>query len=91
MTTVGFGDIAPISSTGRLFTVLMIMTGVALVPWQVGDLIRELANPSQPINEIKARLSCSNCNLDKHDEDALFCKRCGSPIQPQVISSIINK
>ena len=91
MTTVGFGDIAPISSTGRLFTVLMIMTGVALVPWQVGDLIRELANPTPPINKKKPSLKCTNCNLDKHDDDALFCKRCGSSIQPQSISSMLEK
>lgn len=91
MTTVGFGDIAPISSTGRLFTVLMIMTGVALVPWQVGDLIRELANPSDPRGEIKPQLTCSNCNLDKHDKDALFCKRCGFSVQPQSISSVLKQ
>lgn len=91
MTTVGFGDIAPISSTGRLFTVLMIMTGVALVPWQVGDLIRELANPTPNPEKIKSELFCSNCNLDKHDQDALFCKRCGFPIQPQDNSSMIQK
>ena len=74
MTTVGFGDIAPTSSSGRLFTVLMIATGVALVPWQVGDLIRELANPSQKLT------SCSECQFNKHDLDALFCKRCGTKL-----------
>ena len=91
MTTVGFGDIAPTSSAGRLFTVLMIMTGVALVPWQVGDLIRELAQPSDDQNKNVALLSCSNCHLDKHDPDALFCKRCGFSIQNQNISSILKK
>ena len=91
MTTVGFGDIAPTSSAGRLFTVLMIMTGVALVPWQVGDLIRELAQPSDDQNKNVALLSCSNCNLDKHDPAALFCKRCGFSIQNQNISSILKK
>lgn len=36
MTTVGFGDVIPISELGRLLTVLMIFTGIALIPWQVG-------------------------------------------------------
>lgn len=76
MTTVGFGDIAPISSTGRLFTVLMIMTGVTLVPWQVGDLIRELANPTI----LHPAFRCSQCRLEDHDGDANFCKRCGAKL-----------
>lgn len=74
MTTVGFGDIAPTSSTGRLFTVLMITTGVTLVPWQVGDLIRELTNPTV----MHAPFSCHQCQLDIHDRDARYCKRCGT-------------
>lgn len=76
MTTVGFGDIAPISSQGRLFTVLMIMTGVTLVPWQVGDLIRELASPMV----MNSQINCPHCSLGKHDTDALFCKRCGTSL-----------
>ena len=32
MTTVGFGDVIPISELGRLLTVLMILTGVTLIP-----------------------------------------------------------
>ena len=76
MTTVGFGDIAPVSSPGRLFTVLMIMTGVTLVPWQVGDLIRELANPTV----LNTQNHCSHCSLEQHDTDALFCKRCGTSL-----------
>lgn len=35
MTTVG-GDITPASEGDRLLTVLMILTGMALIPWQLG-------------------------------------------------------
>jgi len=78
MTTVGFGDITPISEVGRLLTVLMIFTGIALIPWQVGDLIRQLLknNTSPP----QITLTCLGCGLETHDGDALYCKRCGQPL-----------
>jgi voltage-gated potassium channel len=75
MTTVGFGDVTPISSSGRLLTVLMILTGIALIPWQVGDLIKRLVKTANQVEII-----CSGCGLTFHDTDAQFCKRCGNKI-----------
>jgi voltage-gated potassium channel len=75
MTTVGFGDVIPISELGRLLTVLMILTGVALIPWQVGDLIRRLVKTANQVEKI-----CINCGLAFHDVDAEFCKRCGTKL-----------
>ncbi|MBD2567342.1 ion transporter [Anabaena lutea] len=76
MTTVGFGDVIPVSELGRLLTVLMILTGVALIPWQVGDLIKRLVKTANQVETI-----CSGCSLAFHDADAVFCKRCGTKLQ----------
>lgn len=76
MTTVGFGDVTPISQVGRLLTVLMIITGVALIPWQVGDLIRQFIKTS---NQIKTL--CPTCSLSLHDTDAQYCKICGTKLE----------
>ena len=86
MTTVGFGDIAPISEAGRLLTVLMIFTGVALIPWQLGELLRNLLAPKPQENSptILANKNCPSCRLETHDLDALFCKRCGAQLEAQV-------
>ncbi len=75
MTTVGFGDVIPISKLGRLLTVLMIFTGIALIPWQVGDLIKRLVKTANQVETV-----CSGCGLTFHDIDAGFCKRCGSKL-----------
>jgi voltage-gated potassium channel len=72
MTTVGFGDITPISQAGKLMTVLMILTGIALIPWQLGNLIKQVAKSASKVNAV-----CSNCQLSSHDLDANFCKSCG--------------
>lgn len=75
MTTVGYGDITPVSDSGRLFTMLMILTGIALIPTQLGDLIRRIMKVSQSI-----QVSCSRCGWSMHDPDAQFCKRCGTAL-----------
>ncbi len=75
MTTVGFGDVTPISQPGRLLTVFMILTGIALVPWQIGDLIKRLVKSTTQIETI-----CTGCGLAFHDADAQFCKRCGTKL-----------
>ncbi|KAB8335720.1 ion transporter [Scytonema tolypothrichoides VB-61278] len=76
MTTVGFGDVTPISELGRLLTVLMILTGIALIPWQVGDLIKRLVKTANQVETI-----CSGCGLSFHDTDAKFCKVCGTKLR----------
>ncbi|NCJ07334.1 ion transporter [Synechococcales cyanobacterium C] len=75
MTTVGFGDVTPISEGGRLLTVLMILTGVALIPWQVGNLVRQLVQPQTQVT-----FACPQCGWSAHDSDARFCKRCGQAL-----------
>ena len=76
MTTVGFGDVTPITQTGKLLTVLMIVTGVALIPWQVGDLVRRLVKSGA-----QREMICTGCGLAFHDPDAQFCRRCGTGLR----------
>ncbi|MBD2775317.1 ion transporter [Iningainema tapete] len=76
MTTVGFGDVTPISELGRLLTVLMILTGIALIPWQVGDLIKRLVKTANQVETV-----CPGCGWSYHDADAKFCKMCGTNLK----------
>ena len=75
VTTAGFGDIVPKSQLGRGLTVVAILTGVVLIPWQLGDLIRQLVK-----TEGQVALVCGSCGWLAHDEDAKFCKRCGEAL-----------
>lgn len=76
MSTVGFGDVTPISEMGRLLTVLMIVTGIVLIPWQLGDLIKRLVKTSN-----QREFPCPTCELTIHDIDAHFCKNCGTKLE----------
>lgn len=75
MTTVGYGDVTPVSAAGRLLTVMMILTGIALVPAQIGNLIRQATKVSNTVYN-----PCERCELPIHDRDAQYCKRCGASL-----------
>jgi len=75
MTTVGYGDMTPASEGGKLLTVLMILTGIALIPVQLGEAFQRLFQ-----NANKRSNPCNNCGLAVHDFDAVYCKACGSKL-----------
>lgn len=81
MTTVGYSDVMPISDAGKLTTVLMVLTGIALIPVQLGELFKGLvktANQSDRVADHMKGVICSSCGLSLHDADAQFCKVCGT-------------
>lgn len=75
MTTVGYGDVTPLSEAGRAMTLLMILTGVLFIPWQLSELIKQVLKTVNLVNK-----ECFSCGLSMHDPDAKFCKQCGDEL-----------
>jgi voltage-gated potassium channel len=75
ITTVGYGDVTPLSESGRAMTLLMILTGVLFIPWQLGELIKQFVKTANLVEK-----DCSGCSLSIHDRDAKFCKQCGTKL-----------
>jgi len=72
LTTVGFGDIIPMSGAGKAVTVLCILSGIILIPWQIAEIVREWIHISH-----KKPVVCKHCGLIYHDPDAVHCNACG--------------
>jgi voltage-gated potassium channel len=72
LSTVGFGDIIPMSEAGKWVTVLMILSGIILIPWQVSRIVKEWLHIAT-----KKKVICPECGLRYHDENASHCKSCG--------------
>ena len=53
-TTVGFGEISPISPAGRIFTICLIILGFGVFSMSIGILV-EVLNKGQLVNIIKER------------------------------------
>jgi voltage-gated potassium channel len=75
LTTVGFGDITPQSHAGRWVTILMILSGIVLIPWQASRIVKEWIHMAQKVDVV-----CPGCGLRYHDKDASHCKSCGQVI-----------
>ncbi|QLG49340.1 ion transporter [Natrinema halophilum] len=71
LSTVGFGDIVPVTVAGRWVTVASILAAIIVLPWQASKIVREWSRKG------KVDVTCPNCGLSSHDRDASHCKACG--------------
>ncbi len=74
MTTVGYGDITPITAIGKVITAALVLVGYSLIIIPTGILTAEMAGFGRKAITTRA---CRSCMFEGHDSDADFCKRCG--------------
>ena len=72
VTTVGFGDIVPVSQEGRTVIMFVILFGIFLIPVYIGTLLRSYIK-----NSTKKDFACGICGHRFHDDNAVHCKMCG--------------
>lgn len=79
VTTVGFGDITPVTAMGRfLASVLMLIGyGVIFVPTIIAT---ETLRGTKFKDTFTNTQVCQNCHDQKHQDGARFCKSCGYPL-----------
>jgi voltage-gated potassium channel len=78
ITTVGYGDIAPQTAFGQLIASIVMLTGYAIIAVPTGIITSELSKKEEVINTNTQ--ICQNCHLESHDDDAKFCKNCGTEL-----------
>lgn len=76
LTTVGYGDISPVTPLGRFFASLLMISGYGVLAVPTGIVTVELA---QALREVDNR-ACRSCGADGHNPKARFCRECGSPL-----------
>jgi len=84
MTTVGYGDVTPITPLGKAITAVLVLLGYSLIIVPTGILSAEMMNVSRnpPTTQV-----CPACLFEGHDSDAEFCKRCGARLNDPVSSA----
>jgi voltage-gated potassium channel len=73
VSTVGFGDIAPISPLGRAVASLCMLMGYAVIAVPAGIVTAEIMRPDSA-----SSVACPSCGVQGHLPDANYCRRCGS-------------
>ena len=77
LTTVGYGDIAPITMFGKFIAGCIMIIGYAIIAVPTGIVTSELVKESRrPTN---TRM-CPSCLEEGHEEEAKFCKYCGQSL-----------
>jgi len=84
LTTVGYGDIAPLTPLGKALASTLMILGYGIIAVPTGIVTLELdrasrAQADRDRSEAPARV-CGTCGSAAHDADALYCKRCGAPL-----------
>ncbi|UWG95565.1 ion transporter [Dehalobacter sp. DCM] len=74
LTTVGFGDITPITPFGRIIACMLMLLGYGIIAVPTGIVSAELSRT----RAIKADTrTCPNCRLLITDSGDNYCKNCG--------------
>ena len=77
ITTVGFGDVVPITTAGKIITCFMVLIGYAIIAVPTGIVIGAMRDSKRTAASGR---SCSECNRDGHHQSAVFCYHCGTEI-----------
>lgn len=78
ITTVGYGDISPVTPWGKFIASLIMLIGYGIIAVPTGIVTTEMV--------MKAREkgyhpdACPTCGREGHDGDADFCKWCGGKL-----------
>ena len=75
LTTVGFGDIAPITPLGRFIASVIMITGYGIIAVPTGIVSAEFSKSAE--KSLNNTQVCPNCNETRHLDNAEFCHNCG--------------
>lgn len=83
LTTVGFGDIAPVTPLGQFLASLIMILGYGIIAVPTGIVSAEYAAqgktariPAPTEVDLNSQV-CPNCSAEGHRDNAKYCYRCG--------------
>ena len=79
LTTVGYGDIAPITALGQFIASLIMILGYGIIAIPTGIVTSEMSKSEKELIPNNTQ-NCANCNEGYHQDNAEFCHKCGNKI-----------
>jgi voltage-gated potassium channel len=74
LTTVGYGDITPVTVSGKMMASIIMIIGYSIIAVPTGIVSSEMTAINY--HETKERV-CEGCGLPDHEADAKYCRKCG--------------
>lgn len=76
ITTVGYGDISPVTPWGKFIASIMMFIGYGIIAVPTGIVTTEMALAVRSRKDKNE--NCPGCGKEGHDSDAVFCKYCST-------------
>ena len=76
LTTVGYGDIAPITPIGQFIASIIMILGYGIIAIPTGIVTAEMTRQEKKALPMNMH-SCPSCATTNHRDDAEFCHHCG--------------
>jgi voltage-gated potassium channel len=77
LTTVGYGDISPVTGFGQFLAALVMILGYSIIAVPTGIVTVEFSRVHTVQSSYQA---CPSCSAEGHDRDAKYCKYCGTKL-----------
>ncbi|MEZ4802864.1 MAG: ion transporter [Gelidibacter sp.] len=87
LTTVGFGDIAPVTPLGQLIAAIIMILGYGIIAVPTGIVSAEYTAQGKQDTKVPHRKiatevhlnsqSCPSCSAERHADNAKYCYKCG--------------
>ena len=78
VTTVGYGDIAPVTVIGQTIASFIMLIGYAIIAVPTGIVSAEMVKGEKKIDQ--NTWACRSCNADEHADGAKYCNKCGEAL-----------
>jgi len=78
ITTVGYGDISPVTVAGKMMASLIMLTGFAIIAVPTGIVSSELNRETKTY--LCDQRCCPECGLRGHPPTAIYCHHCSQPL-----------
>ncbi len=79
LTTVGYGDIAPVSALGQLISSFIMLMGYAIIAVPTGIVSSEVVKSTRHNVQTNTQ-ACPYCMANKHRDEANHCYSCGNKL-----------
>lgn len=76
LTTVGYGDIAPITALGQFIASIIMIMGYGIIAVPTGIVSSEMTRTEKQNIPTNTK-ACTSCTEEYHRDDAEFCHKCG--------------
>ena len=79
MTTVGYGDITPVTALGKFLSACVMLIGYTIIAVPTRIVSVSMMKEYKRLKD----LECPNCHRTGHEESAEYCKYCGHKLGDQ--------